>query len=170
MSSPLHKVPTGLLELYRLRTLGHAPNEFSDTVIPTVESLEAYAAPEMQTVSTTPNIGAINAGRIASIITVANFTWLWGIGANITMGAAAGTWLLIEVGVMIGQSQSLMTIASWDQRSPGATFSTSAGVLLPKPLVLRAGSQLYARVSGDAGGADHSLAVVIAQVPAANLI
>lgn len=168
MPSPLHKTPLGLLELFRLKTLGRAPDSFGDTVIPVVNALQAYAAAELQSAGSAGNVGAINGvnGNTASV-SVSSFQWIFGIAGHITLGAAPGTFITWEVGIILPQS---CTLGVGELRTVVAGEGHGFGVFLPQPLVLRAGGSWFARVHGDAAGADHSVEARALYVPAANLV
>lgn len=171
MASPLHKTPLGLLELFRLKTLGRAPEVFGDTVLPVMPSREAYAAAEMQTASSASwGPGAINGvGGQGTLVTVASFMWIWGVSGQITLGAAPGTFITWEVGLNVPGTAQEWIFGCGDLRTVVAGETIRFGATLPHPVVLRAGSYYVARVHGDAAGADHVGFTNALYVPAANL-
>lgn len=168
MPSPLHKVPLGLLELLRLKTLGRAPDQFSDTVLPTVEALESYAAPELETTSGTAQVGGMVSH--SSTITVGTFRWIWGVAGVLTMGAAPGTFVQWEVGFQTPGNAQPFVFGQGELRPIAAAAVIRFGAALPRPMVLRAGTAIFARVNGDGGGVDHTIQVVTPSVASAVLI
>lgn len=171
MTSPLHKVPIGLLELFRLRTLGRAPDKFGDTVFPVVDGLETYAAAELQTALGQPNVGAINGvGGLQQSTNVGTFQWIWGLGGVLTIGAAPGTFFTWHVGVLVPSTNSACILGTGELRPIGAGTTIRFGIALPRALVLRAGSAWFVEIHGDAAGADHSVTPASLFVPAANLV
>jgi len=162
----LDKAPVGLLELFRLRSQGIGPFVFADGVVPTVEVGEFYGADNLcanvsasaaaaMSVTVTETIGA-NAGNAGPLR-------LHALGAHCTIGAAAGTWAQLSVHLQLpaqgGTPVVYVPIASM-QFTPriGKSFYLG-GFALPRPLVIRNGVQLLAVLDGDAGGADHVVAV-----------
>ena len=94
MPFPLHKTPVGLLELFRLRTLGAAPPQFGDQVVPVADISRNYGADlaVVGTSGTGPAALPLNVSTVATI--PARITQFAG---RVTLGAAGGTQLRITV-------------------------------------------------------------------------
>lgn len=160
MPFPLHKAPAGLLELMRLRTQGAAPPQFAEDVRAVIVANEHYGA-DLQSTGGLSLVGALPVtlvGTIGTGQTPAGASRVMGLSAELTLGAAAGTRLLVRVGVR----QNAAAVINW----LGASYFTAglaAGVpfvcvaFMPVPLILQPGFQTVAQAVGDAAGADHNL-------------
>lgn len=161
MPLPLHRVPSALLELMRLRQFGRAPDEFGSTIVPVMEVGDSYACQSLLTSGGTVVTGAISGagGLVASLTTSADLR-VRGFQARLRVGAAAATNVSIQCGVLLpGTSTTEHSLANefFAQLNAGALMGASSG--LGVPITLRTGSVLYARCCGTAAGADHELYV-----------
>jgi hypothetical protein len=151
---PLHKVPRGLLDLLRARTLGRNPDELGNVVTSIVDATSMYGS-DLQVVAS----DALAAGAINRTITgSATFPGrLLAIGGQIVMGAAAGTFLRLRISYSPGPSFLAVPLIEQTYTAPalvnGSTYTT--GILLPSPLVFAPGAQFTFSTIGDAAGADH---------------
>lgn len=153
----LQKAPQALLELLRLRTQGDQPTAFSDVLTPVIESTEFYGADQIRTAATTGAAAAVNASVTAIVGTTTRYV---GIGGAFTVGAAAGTFLNLQLFLVWQQGGSAVPLfPTFEPVRLAAGRTYYFGGLLQKPLVLPAGTQINALSLGDAGGADHVLAL-----------
>lgn len=154
MPFPLHKTPRGLLELFRLRTLGANPPLFGELVEPGIDVAEFYGA-DLQTVATQ------DSGPVALPTGLEGTALFPGrllqMSAFVTMGAAAGTQvrLTLEYSPNPALTSVQIGFAVIDAPQAGATYTVVAR--LTRPIVFLPGAQFFAFVSGDAAGADHVL-------------
>lgn len=153
MPFPLHKTPVGLLELFRLRTLGAAPNLFGEQVTPVVDVTDMYGLDLLANVFENGPAGAIGVGLAAA--QSANARRYQGFNAQITIGAAAGTWLTLAVGYSLIPGGTATMLASVSLTPiVGATYRVAAGAAM-RGLLLPPGHNLVFLCDGNAAGADH---------------
>lgn len=151
----LHKAPLGLLELFRLRTLGRNPSEFSDAIQGVADVTDFYGADLLQTVTETAGAGAITSGMSS---TSSQFARRYvAISGQIQMGAAAGNYVHLRVQATFGASTVCLASQHCAPLSAGQVFTVSAPV--SRGIVLPPGHTLTLNISGDAGGADHVPAI-----------
>lgn len=160
MSGPLQKSPTGLLELFELKTLGRAPTQFLDTVGVNIDALNFYGADRIFTADTAGAAGAI--GQTLTVPTSFPRVFI-GFSAGITLGAAPGAWLTLRLGIRVpGNASALFMLAQTTLSGApplvAGEFYEAVG-MLPSPTLLPAGSSIVARSSGSAAGADHVLTI-----------
>lgn len=153
----LDKGPVGLLEQFRLRTLGQQPTEFGEGVAPSADVRDHYGA-DLLLVLTASTTGAPLS--LTRSINLVNPVRLRAIAGQLTVGAAAFTaGLYIEFGVLVRTFSGTGVIAiPFGSQSYGVAAATqviAAGTHCD--IILPAGSQLYARIGGTAAGADHTL-------------
>lgn len=148
----LSKFPVGLLELFRMRDNGRVPTLFSDEIDPSVDVTDFYGADILVASGSSAGAGVI--GRTQSD-TIAKPQRLLTIQGNLTIGAAAGTWLTLTVGFSIpGGTFGVQLGAVTFTPIIGGTYRVAAPVM---GLVLPDGCQLFTSSEGNAGGADHVL-------------
>lgn len=154
---PLHKAPQGLLELFRLRTLGAAPPMFGDVVTPVIDVGEFYAAANKLCSSSAPAVGAISPPLIETFDISAAIR-LHAVGAQLLIGAAPATDISLDVRVQIGAVSCVLASQFFAQAPAAGRISVGtivpAWVLLPQQALT-----LIAVASGTAAGADHSLSI-----------
>jgi hypothetical protein len=160
MAGELQKSPSGLLELFELRTQGRAPTVFSDSVGVTIDALNFYGADRIFTADTAGAAGAIS--QTLTVPTTFPRIFL-GFSAQLTLGAAPGTWATIRLGIRApggGSALFLLAQTTISGAPPlvAGEFYEAVG-MMPAPTLLPAGCAIVARSSGDAGGADHVLTV-----------
>lgn len=148
----LHKVPAGLLDLLRLRTLGRAPDQFSDSVLATVESSNFYGADVMVVASDSGGAGAVSRSVTG---TAARPGRLFAMSGQITIGAAAGTALRLLLSFSPGPQFSSVIVAQ-EVWTPVAAGVFCVSIVFPSPIVFLAGASFTFTTAGDAGGADHT--------------
>lgn len=161
MPFPLHKAPKGLLELFRLKTLGGSPFQFGDTVQPTVDVDDFYAADVLFSAEDVAGAatGAINttAGLAVQGGPIIGPQRIYGIGGLIIMGAAPGTFIEWAVGFVLPSFGFPGAIVGTGRRETIiAAQVIQFGSWVPK-LVLPPGAQMFVRLYGDAAGVDHEL-------------
>lgn len=151
---PLHKVPRGLLELLRARTLGANPAELAGVVAATVNATPMYGS-DLQTVqSETGAAGAIDR-TLQTVMTVSGR--LLAMHGQVAVGAGAGTYLRMFLGYSPGPNLPIVWLADRYVTPTGGAnnpFIISTG-LLPEPIVFSPGAAFSFIVEGDAAGADH---------------
>lgn len=160
---PLHKSPRGLLELFRLRTLGRQPDRFGDTVVPVVEVGEFYAA-DLKLVSTPAlTTGAIGGAGMSSTLTLTGPIRVHAAGAVVVCGAAAMTNVTVTVEVLrqspAGPPTLGCPLVSYFFPAINAGARVGVGVPIGRSWVLLPGAAMgiIARISGTAAGADHTV-------------
>lgn len=162
MPFPLHKAPSGLLELLRLRTLGGQPNQFSEQLIGTIHANEFYASDLLRSGNQTGTAGAFPralTGNVGAGITGApgGPIALTHFAAIIVMGAAGGTQVRIRIGLDLPDSGP----TSWVGHMVGAPAAAGGGYVAVAAfspwLVVPAGTRFVANAESDAAGADHVL-------------
>jgi len=162
MTSPLHKVPRGLLELLRGRTLGRTPDELGGIVTPTIETTAYYAADILLTSANTATTAAVPI--LSNYVTTAAFR-VYAVGAVFVNGAAAGANMFLSWGIQVGglaPTPNTNTELALGQIALGTTVAGQAyhgGSVIDSYYALP-GSILWARVNGTAAGVDHQLNVV----------
>lgn len=160
MPFPLHKAPSGLLELLRLRTLGGQPNQFAEQVIPTIRANEFYAVDLLRSGSTSGAAGAFPrsiAGNVGAGVVGApgGPIALVAYAAIVTMGAAGGTQLRIRIGLDLPDAGPTAWVAS-EVFAPAAAGGSYVATALFSPwLVLPGGARFFGTAESDAAGADH---------------
>lgn len=159
MPFPLHKSPSGLLELFRLRTLGANPPLFGEQVSPVVDVTEHYGADVMTSQFDQLNNVTLNgAGGTSVTRTQTALTRLYAMSAQVQMGAAGGTILLLSIGIRAPNASAPVVILAdrvVGACPPGRTFRVS--IPLPRPLILPNGTVIVSFFESDAIGADHTI-------------
>jgi len=150
--SPLQKYPGGLLELLSLKTLGKAPELFDDTVAPVIEVGELYGMDRLRTTSTAGAAGAVT-GALQEIVDGPNR--YRAIGGSIGIGAAAGTWLVLGIGIRMPGVAGPVCWLNWAAFTPRIGVRFAVGGFLGEPLSLPSGAVIELETYGDAAGADH---------------
>lgn len=147
MTSPLHKLPDGLLGAFNLKTTGQAPNEYGDTLAPTTEMLDFYLR-DLLAVSVTA--GTVTAPSDAVSVTVpAGVMWrLLSIGLAIQPDAADAA--LIPYGRFDLRTELMTSPAYLAQVGPlpamgGTARNLNFGLLMPVPLLAKGGSVIAFR-------------------------
>lgn len=159
--NPLHKAPAGLLELYRLKTLGEQPNEFGRTVQAVVESKSFYSLDVQFGATHTPSNAAFPLGRSETL--TAGPIELRACSLQFLIGAAGGTYLnwrialVMPTGSSTGPATATVNIAAGNLGIVLATQTYFVGLVLPQPLMLPAGASIIASGLSDAAGADHQI-------------
>lgn len=158
--SPLQKYPRGLLESLDLKTLGHTPNTFGETVVPVVDAFDNYLVDRIFTSQLTPVIGAI--GQTLFTTLSVGPARIQSLGALVIVGAAAGTWVRITLGFRLpSTSNALSTVHQESFVVPilGAGRTLRTGVVLNQTFIIPSGGQTWVQTSGDAAGVDHSVSL-----------
>lgn len=157
MPFPLHKAPVGLLELFRLRTLGSNPPEFAGVVQPTVDVAEFYSADLKLFSGVTATTGAL--AGLSSVLTLTGPIRMHAIGARLVIGAAAATNVVIMVGMRDTQTGLRAPLASQVYGAVAATQEVHIGALVRGLVFPPTRWSVYAQATGTAAGADHILDV-----------
>lgn len=164
MPFPLHKAPKGLLELFRLRTLGAQPLEFAEAVAPVVEISDFYTQDQRVVTSTAAGVGALLPELFAQqqfVNAPLTSGRLLAIGARFQVGAAAAT--NVAGGIVLTSGSTSVALGSWFYAGLAAGQVVRWGVIVPRwvlPLQGPTGTYFVsATVSGTAAGADHSIGV-----------
>jgi hypothetical protein len=159
MSQRIGGSPRGLLELFRLKATGDMPALFGDTVTPTVDVSEFYGSHVLATGQGTQVVGAfpLEATQVAT-----NANRLLGLGFEMVSGAAFGA-VQFFWGVRFPTPGA--AIPRFALGSSLLTFTAAAqtawgGSMLPVPIVLPPGGQMWARANSAVAGADHALRVM----------
>jgi hypothetical protein len=150
---PLHKVPRGLLELLRARTLGRSPDELANAVIANVDATEMYGSDLCVVASDSGGAGSINRTVTG---TSANMGRLLGMSGQVTIGAAAGTQVRLLLQYSPGPQFSAVIVADRVITAPVAAAVYAVSVQFPRALVFNPGATFTFTTSGDAAGADHT--------------
>jgi len=160
MPFPLHKSPRGLLELFRLRTLGANPPQFGDQIVPMVEVSEFYAFDLKTCSGSSPTTGAITGAGLSDTLTLSGPVRVHWAGANFIVGAAGATnvYLSIEYadnGGVIGLASQFF--ATLNALSNVRVSARLGGLVFP------AGNnqRFRATISGTGAGVDHSIAPML---------
>lgn len=157
MPFPLHKAPRGLLELFRLRTLGEQPRLFSEIVQPVVDVTEFYGQDLKLPLSAAPTIGAL---PVTEDLVFTGPVRLHAIAAVLVVGAAAATNVTLECGIAFDVAGSRLRAPLQSIFLPSLAAGQRATVSTPTPAwVFQPGVIAYAFVAGTAAGADHQLDV-----------
>lgn len=163
MPFPLHKAPRGLLELFRLRTLGAQPPLFGEQVTPVCEVSELYAADLKAISGSAVTTGSIAGVGISDDLVLTAQVRAHGISARFVVGAAAATNVSLGVELEIGGEAvgTSVFLAACNAASVHRVWMP-----FPRPIVLLAnvfaGQVIVrARVSGTAAGADHTIRPVV---------
>lgn len=159
MPFPLHKTPRGLLELFRLRTLGSAPPQFGEQVLPVVETSEFYAAGNKLVSNATPVTGAIAGAGATATLTLTGQVRLHCVGVQLTIGAAPATNINLGVRIFLGATSCAVVGQFHAAAEAGATILV--GAQIPRAWIILPGptTTIQARVCGTAAGADHVVAL-----------
>lgn len=156
MPFPLHKSPLGLLDLFRLRTLGNNPPQFGEAVTPVVEVAEFYAAENKLASSASPAVGGIGGSGATSTLTLTGRTRIHAFTAQLIVGAAAATNVTLTVRLL--QGTTLACGASRFFAAVNAGALVTADLQLPLPIILPGvGWSVLATASGTAAGVDHQV-------------
>lgn len=152
--APLLKVPRGLLDLLRIRTLGRNPDAVDFSIKPTIDATEHYGSDLVVVDSTSIGAGAITR-TCAGTSTFPGR--LIAMGGFVVVGAAAGTQIRMMLSVGTQANITGVPVGEVYITAPviGATYTVSA--VLSKPIVFGPGWQFILTVQGDAGGADHTI-------------
>jgi hypothetical protein len=157
MPFPLHKSPRGLLELFRLRTLGAQPSSFAELVAPVVNVDEFYSSDLLRS-DLSNVVGALAPLTVAVVITEP--IKLYGLTASFIMGAAGGTQLAVQISINLPATASPAWVVAgnrWQEAALAPAALYPVAVLFPRPLVLPAGARFLAQAFGNAAGADHQI-------------
>lgn len=153
----IQRVPRGLNQLLKIFG-GETPIELEDRVRGTIDLGKYYESDIMFGTNAAPVVGALGGVGQTAVLTHTTILECKAIAATVTIGAAAATNVSIAVGVNwpFGSATHLGGIFI-----PNGAIGQVLrfGVLLPKPLIMTAGSQVIAWASGTAAGADHSVLV-----------
>lgn len=158
MPFPLHKVGTGLLQLFRLQVLGANPPEFGHQVLPVTDVTEFYAASNKLQSTGLPTTGALTGAGLVENLALTGNIRLHYVSALLVVGAAAATNVTLSVRILDtagtggGDSKFFAAI--------NAAAQAGCALIPPRPIVLPAGFTLRAIASGTAAGVDHSLFVI----------
>jgi len=152
---PLHKVPLGLLELLRARTLGRAPDIFSNTVTPIVDATDFYAGDLLRSSTSAPTVGAL--ANLTEDFLLTGPISLRALSGTVVVGAAGGTNLCISIGVSL--QLTFVTLAQFNWPVVAAAQICRVGIPIPGRYVIPPGASLFAQASGTVAGVDHSLSV-----------
>lgn len=153
-SSPLQKGPIGLLEAFRLKTLGRQPTRFGDLVAPSTDVVDFYLA--QQFVGGQATSGPNTIPQSVQVVTTVPGRY-WSFGCSIQIGAAAGAWLSARLYIRVPSSAGNRMYVGALNVVPIATAIYSLTSDLPAPIVLDAGATFGCELQGNAGGADHSM-------------
>lgn len=154
MPFPLHKAPRGLLEIFRLRTLGAQPNLFAELVQPVTDVTDFYGVDTLVEV----NENSVAPGTIIDGLTSvpAEFARrLIAVSGAVVIGANAGTFVDLSLGINLpGFVFAPVRIAEKfvNPTAVGGGYTVTATF---PPLMLPAGHTLTVACSGDATGNDH---------------
>lgn len=163
MGQFLQKAPAGLLQLFRLRSGGVGPNEFSDTCMAVTDVTDFYGADRVACGTEAVSAGAFP--RTAGATISANPRRILAVSGQVTFGAAvSGTYVTLNLHMLgyPGAVSASPQVIGFSHFVPvagmaGATFAVVAN--LSSPLVLPAGHVIRVMVASDVAGADHSARV-----------
>lgn len=160
-NSPLQKAPRGLLELLRLRTLGDQPYEFGSALEPGIDCTPFYASDLQKTLSFGPSVGSlVVVGGLEFTAIPVNPILVYGIGGQLTLGAAPGTYVEWSVGLRLPQATAQPCILATGRKTALiAAQVIPFGSSLSVPIICPAGGAIYVQCKGDGAGADHSLLI-----------
>lgn len=153
MPMPLHKAPLGLLEIFRLRTLGRNPDEFGSQVIPVTDVTDNYGLDLLSGVAENAAAGVVS--QFLTSVVSANARRYIAVSGNITIGAAAGTYLTMGIGYQLPNSPNFFYLNTTTITPViGGVYRIAAGI---SPLLLPPGHAVFFSTNGNAAGADHLL-------------
>lgn len=147
MTSPLHKLPDGLLGAYNLKTTGQAPSEFGDTVAPVTDLTDFYLRDLLANSVTAGSVTA--AGDTTSVTVPAGVMWrLLSVGLAIQPNAADAA--LLPYGRFDMRTELMTSPVYLAALGPGPAMGAAArninfAVLFPVPLLAKAGSVIAFR-------------------------
>lgn len=152
--SPLQKSPRGLLELFDLKTLGHAPMFFQDHVSASIDAFPFYAYDRLVTLQDVGPAAAMPlALSAAESVTRAYISY----EAEVTFGAAGGTYASVRLGLRAPDPNApLHWLAAVNTNIAKAGDKVVAIWVPPFPVIIPAGSVFTLSVLSDAAGADHT--------------
>lgn len=158
MPYPLAKAPDFLLSLFRLRTLGAQPNQFSEQVIPVVDTTNFYGNNLLVTGASPNVVQAFPANVVGDVGTTSRYM---GVAGIVTIGAAAGTFLMGTVFAQIPNAGQTAFPLFPTLRFTGLAVASTVwfGGLFASPMVFPSGTRLSFVATSDAGGADHTFAL-----------
>lgn len=139
----------GLLGFLRLKG-GVGPRLFGLRVDPSIDVTDFYGVDSTVTTVQTGAAAAIGTG-VQGTATVQPRRYL-AVSGNISIGAAAGTWLTLAVGFGDGLGNSFVVQTLSLTPIIGGVYRIGAEL---RGLVLPSGYAPQLRVDGNAGGADH---------------
>lgn len=158
MSNPLHKAPSALMELFRLRTQGRQPDTVETTVAPVVDVTNMYGA-DLQFTGNIQSAAAAFPLTIVQPITVGPNRYL-AIAGLVQMGAAGGTYLSARLQVRVpNPAAPACMIGSLVVVNPVAGGLYACVGVLAEPLLLLPGCTIECVAQSDAVGADHVASV-----------
>lgn len=148
----LDKWPAGLLELLRVKHHGIAPTEFSETLAPTIDATDHYGVDFQFSAQTNLSAGAFP--RTITHEVLGAPTKYFALGGNITIGAAAGTYLEGSIGI-VAQSSAIawLHVHAVPVHVAGGVYTMAC--FLPRGLLLLPGMQIVTTWRSNAIGADH---------------
>lgn len=156
MAFALHKVARGFLELLNARNLGRSPDTASDQVVPVLEIGEFYASTLIVGNSGSPTVGAL--ADLSEFVQATATMRVKAIGGTLVIGAAAATNVTIHWGIITTNGQQC-PVGSIHVAQCLAGGIIGFGCPIPN-WVVPPGTFFFARASGTAAGADHSLTSV----------
>lgn len=149
----LHKSPVGLLDLFRLRTLGKNPSEFGEAVQPVADAQNYYGV-DIQVVAN--NQSAPQAYPFAGTDSQTFAGRVFALSGHVVIGAAAGTRLQMQLGYRpTPQFQTIWLaedVVTAGLVAGGTYFLTYT---FPSPVVFPPGAAFMFSAQSDAAGADH---------------
>lgn len=153
MTSPLQKSPAGLLELFRLRTLGRNPVGFGDDVVPVADVTDYYGADLVVSADFAGVAGAVDATFLTAPSAFARR--VLSLSGFMTLGLAGGTWFTIAIGYRVPVSTTATVFVASQYVATPVAGSTVLVAWSGPPILLPPGHALVCRTFGDAAGADH---------------
>jgi hypothetical protein len=156
----LQKIPPGFLDLMDLKTDGGNPPLFSDELRGVVDLTDMYSADKLITGQWNGSAGAVSRTyTILGTLPVLQLARLRAVGGGFTMGAAAGTFLRLTLGIRIASTTfappPTVPLFFESYVPPIAAITHYVGGYLSRPLVVQPGSELVLISRGDAAGVDH---------------
>jgi hypothetical protein len=153
MPYPLHKSPSGLLELFRLRALGKQPDQFGNAVQPVYDVGDHYA-PDLYVTGRFDTAPGVMNQTLTARGSVGRYMHVSG---TVVVGAAAGTFLHMRLGLQQpGGNPIAWLVQSNFTPRVAVAFTIAVPVLR---MVLPAGVAFVLNTQGDAAGADHDLSI-----------
>jgi len=137
--------------------LGQNPNQFGETLLPTANIIEFYAANLKRTNNASGTTGALTGVGIASTLAVTGAIRFHAFSAQLIIGAAAATNVAVTISLRRPATvSSEVVVASQFFAALNAAATVGVGVVLGNPWVLVTdGWQIVARATGTAAGTDH---------------